>query len=88
MDEMKFDMSGAAAVIAALSFAASLRVPLHLVGLIGRGGRTCRAAGRSSRGTSLPALPDRRWEILNTDAKGGSFCATLCTTRAASTRKR
>jgi len=35
MDEMKFDMSGAAAVIAALSFAASLRVPLHLVGLIG-----------------------------------------------------
>src|SRR6266480_4085935 len=35
MDEMKFDMSGAAAVIAALTFAASLRLPLHLVGLIG-----------------------------------------------------
>ncbi|MBV8342763.1 MAG: leucyl aminopeptidase, partial [Gammaproteobacteria bacterium] len=34
MDEMKFDMSGAAAVIAALSFAAAVRLPLHVIGLI------------------------------------------------------
>jgi len=34
MDEMKFDMSGAASVIGALTLAAQLRLPLHLVGLI------------------------------------------------------
>src|SRR5215469_2141279 len=34
MDEMKFDMSGAAAVIAALNLAAQLKLPLHLVGLV------------------------------------------------------
>jgi len=85
---MKFDMSGAAAVIAALSFAASLRVPLHLVGLIGAvenmpGGRAVKPGGhryqrfRTDGGDTQTPMP-----------KGGSFCATLCTTRAASTRKR
>src|SRR6202040_2007539 len=34
MDEMKFDMSGAAAVIAALTLAAQLRLGLNLVGLV------------------------------------------------------
>jgi leucyl aminopeptidase len=69
MDEMKFDMSGAAAVIAALSFAASLRVPLHLVGLIGAvenmpGGRAVKP------GDIATSASGQTVEILNTDAEG------------------
>jgi len=69
MDEMKFDMSGAAAVIAALSFAASLRVPLHLVGLIGAvenmpGGSAVKP------GDIATSASGQTVEILNTDAEG------------------
>ena len=35
MDEMKYDMSGAAAVLAALSFAAAVKLPLNVVGIVG-----------------------------------------------------
>src|SRR5213595_1045192 len=69
MDEMKFDMSGAAAVIAALTFAASLRLPLHLVGLIGAvenmpGGRAVKP------GDIATSASGQTVEILNTDAEG------------------
>src|SRR2546430_599560 len=68
-DEMKFDMSGAAAVIAALTFAASLRLPLHLVGLIGAvenmpGGRAVKP------GDIATSASGQTVEILNTDAEG------------------
>jgi leucyl aminopeptidase len=69
MDEMKFDMSGAAAVIASMNLAAQLRLPLHLVGLIAAvenmpGGRAVKPGDivTSSSGQSV--------EILNTDAEG------------------
>src|SRR6266513_808089 len=69
MDEMKFDMSGAAAVIGALTFAASLRLPLHLVGLIGAvenmpGGRAVKP------GDIATSAAGQTVEILNTDAEG------------------
>jgi leucyl aminopeptidase len=69
MDEMKFDMSGAAAVIAALSFAAQLRLPLHLVGLIAAvenmpGGRAVKP------GDIATSASGQTVEILNTDAEG------------------
>nr|UXE44199.1 cytosol aminopeptidase [uncultured bacterium] len=69
MDEMKFDMSGAAAVIAALNLAAQLRLPLHLVGLIAAvenmpGGRAVKP------GDIVTSASGQTVEILNTDAEG------------------
>jgi leucyl aminopeptidase len=69
MDEMKFDMSGAAAVIASLAFAARLRLPLHLVGLVAAvenmpGGRAVKP------GDIATSASGQTVEILNTDAEG------------------
>jgi len=69
MDEMKFDMSGAAAVLAALTLAAQLRLPLHLVGLIAAvenmpGGRAVKP------GDIVTSASGQTVEILNTDAEG------------------
>ena len=69
MDEMKFDMSGAATVIAALTLAAQLRLPLHLVGLIAAvenmpGGRAVKP------GDIVTSASGQTVEILNTDAEG------------------
>jgi leucyl aminopeptidase len=69
MDEMKFDMSGAAAVIAALTLAAQLRLPLHLIGLVAAvenmpGGRAVKP------GDIVTSASGQTVEILNTDAEG------------------
>jgi leucyl aminopeptidase len=69
MDEMKFDMSGAAAVIAALTLVAELRLPLHLVGLVAAvenmpGGRAVKP------GDIATSASGQTVEILNTDAEG------------------
>jgi len=69
MDEMKFDMSGAAAVLAALSLAAGLRLPIRLVGLIAScenmpGGRAVKPGDIVTSAAGLTV------EILNTDAEG------------------
>ena len=69
MDEMKFDMSGGAAVIAALTFAASLRLRLHLVGLVAAvenmpGGKAVKP------GDIATSASGQTVEILNTDAEG------------------
>ena len=69
MDEMKFDMSGAAAVVAALAFAARLLLPLHVVGLVAAvenmpGGRAVKP------GDIATSASGQTVEILNTDAEG------------------
>jgi leucyl aminopeptidase len=69
MDEMKFDMSGAAAVIAALGLVARLRLPLHVVGLVAAvenmpGGRAVKP------GDIATSASGQTVEILNTDAEG------------------
>ena len=69
MDEMKFDMSGAAAVIAALTMAAQLRLPLRLVGLVAAvenmpGGKAIKP------GDIVTSASGQTVEILNTDAEG------------------
>jgi leucyl aminopeptidase len=69
MDEMKFDMSGAAAVIAAMTLAAQLRLGLHLVGLVAAvenmpGGRAVKP------GDIATSASGQTVEILNTDAEG------------------
>jgi leucyl aminopeptidase len=69
MDEMKFDMSGAAAVIATLSLAAKLRLPLRVVGLIAavENMPSSTAVKPGDIATSAAGLTV---EILNTDAEG------------------
>ncbi len=69
MDEMKFDMSGAAAVIAALSLAAALDLKLNVVGLVAAvenmpGGRAVKPGDIATSAAGLTV------EILNTDAEG------------------
>lgn len=69
MDEMKFDMCGAAAVLGTLKAAAELKLPLNLVGLIPAvenmpGGRAYKP------GDVLKSLGGPTIEIKNTDAEG------------------
>ncbi len=69
MDEMKYDMCGAASVLGALQAAAELRLPLNLVGVIPAtenmpGGSATRPAD------IVTTLSGQTVEILNTDAEG------------------
>ena len=69
MDEMKFDMSGAAAVIAAVCLTAELRLPLNVVGLVA----ACEnlPSGRAVKpGDIVTSASGQTVEILNTDAEG------------------
>ena len=69
MDKMKDDMSGGAAVIAALSAIARLKVPVRVVGIVPMtenmpGGRAVKP------GDILTSAEGKTVEILNTDAEG------------------
>jgi leucyl aminopeptidase len=69
MDEMKFDMCGAATVLAAFDLAARLRLRLNLVGLVPAcenmpGGRAIKP------GDIVTSAAGQTVEILNTDAEG------------------
>jgi leucyl aminopeptidase len=69
MDEMKFDMSGAAAVMASMSLVAKLRLPTRVIGLIA-------AVENMPSGTAVKpgdiatSAAGLTVEILNTDAEG------------------
>jgi leucyl aminopeptidase len=69
MDEMKHDMSGAAAVIGALRAAALLRLPLHVVGVIGAA-ENLPSATAYRPGDVVTTMSGRTVEVLNTDAEG------------------
>jgi leucyl aminopeptidase len=69
MEEMKFDMSGGAAVIGAMKAVAQLKLPAHVVGLI----PSCEnlPSGNSMKpGDILHASSGTTVEIVNTDAEG------------------
>jgi leucyl aminopeptidase len=69
MDEMKHDMSGAAAVIGILRACALLKLPLHVVGVIGAAENL--PSGTAYRpGDILTSMSKKTIEILNTDAEG------------------
>jgi len=69
MDEMKFDMSGAAAVIASLTLAAALELPLRVVGLIAAVENM--PDGKAIKpGDIATSASGQTVEILNTDAEG------------------
>ncbi|HEY6453899.1 MAG TPA: leucyl aminopeptidase, partial [Steroidobacteraceae bacterium] len=69
MDEMKFDMMGAASVIAAIAFLAEAKLPLRVVGLVA----TCENMpdGLAVKpGDIVTSASGQTVEILNTDAEG------------------
>jgi len=69
MDEMKHDMSGAAAVVGALRACALLKVPLHVVGVIGAAENM--PSGSAYRpGDIVTSMAGKTIEVLNTDAEG------------------
>ncbi len=69
MEEMKHDMSGAAAVVGALRACALLRVPVHVVGVIGAAENM--PSGSAYRpGDIVTSMAGKTIEVLNTDAEG------------------
>lgn len=77
MDEMKFDMCGAASVIGSITAVAELGLPLNVVGLI-----ACTEnmpSGKATKpGDIVKTMSGQTVEILNTDAEGRLvLCDTL-----------
>jgi leucyl aminopeptidase len=69
MDEMKFDMSGAASVLGALKSAAELKLPINLVVVV----PACEnmPSGTATKpGDIVKTMSGQTVEILNTDAEG------------------
>ncbi len=69
MDEMKYDMCGAASVLGTLRACVELKLPLNVIGLIPAVENM--PGGRASRpGDIVTSLSGQTIEILNTDAEG------------------
>lgn len=69
MDEMKFDMCGAASVLGTIKAIAHMRLPINVVGLIPTTENM--PGGRATKpGDIVKTLSQQTVEILNTDAEG------------------
>lgn len=69
MDEMKFDMSGAASVLGTFKAVAELELPVNLVGVV----PACEnmPSGRATKpGDIVKSMSGQTIEVLNTDAEG------------------
>ena len=69
MDEMKFDMSGAAAVLACLNLVAELKLPLRVIGLVAAV-ENMPSSTAVKPGDIATSASGQTVEILNTDAEG------------------
>ena len=69
MDEMKFDMCGAAAVIGAMQAAATLKLPLNLVALV-PSTENMPGGAATKPGDIVTSMSGQTIEVLNTDAEG------------------
>jgi len=69
MDEMKFDMCGAAAVLGAFKTLAELDLPINVVGLI-PATENMPGGAASKPGDVVTSMSGQTIEILNTDAEG------------------
>lgn len=69
MDEMKFDMCGAATVLGVMSAVAKMALPINVIGLIAAAENM--PSGKATRpGDVVTTLSGQTVEILNTDAEG------------------
>ncbi len=69
MDEMKFDMCGAASVIGAMQAAATLKLPLNLVALVPTT-ENMPGGAATKPGDIVTSMSGQTIEVLNTDAEG------------------
>ena len=69
MDEMKFDMCGAASVIATLYGVAELRLPVNVVGVVAAA-ENMPGSKATKPGDIVTSMAGKTIEILNTDAEG------------------
>ena len=69
MDEMKYDMCGAASVFGALVAAAELKLPINIVGVI-PSSENLPDGDANKPGDVVTSLAGKTIEILNTDAEG------------------
>jgi leucyl aminopeptidase len=69
MDEMKYDMCGAASVLGTLKAAALLKLPLNIIGVIPASENLPDGAA-SKPGDIVTSMSGQTIEILNTDAEG------------------
>ncbi|MFZ5755272.1 MAG: leucyl aminopeptidase [Pseudomonadota bacterium] len=77
MDEMKFDMCGAATVFGVMRAVVAMKLPLNVVGVVAAAENM--PSGRASRpGDIVTTMSGQTVEILNTDAEGRLvLCDTL-----------
>ena len=69
MDEMKFDMCGAASVFGTLKACAELQLPLNVIGIVAAAENM--PDGRATKpGDIITSLSGQTIEVLNTDAEG------------------
>ena len=79
MFEMKFDMSGGAAVLGAIEAIAELRLPVRVVAVVGATENM--PSGRAMKpGDVVTAANGTTIEIINTDAEGASCSPTASRT--------
>jgi leucyl aminopeptidase len=69
MDEMKFDMSGAASVLGSILAAARMKLPLNLTVIV-PAAENLPGGGASKPGDIVTSMSGQTIEILNTDAEG------------------
>lgn len=69
MDEMKFDMGGAASVFGTLRAVAELDLPLNVVGIVAAA-ENMPSGGATKPGDVVTSMAGKTIEILNTDAEG------------------
>jgi len=69
MDEMKYDMSGAASVLGTLRALAGMKAPVNVVGVV-PAVENMPGGGASKPGDVVTTLSGQTVEILNTDAEG------------------
>ena len=69
MDEMKFDMCGAASVLGTMSTIAQLKLPVNVIGIIASAENM--PSGKATKpGDIVTSMSGQTIEILNTDAEG------------------
>lgn len=69
MEEMKFDMSGGAAVLAAMKIVAELNVPANVVGIV-PSSENLISGSAVKPGDVIGSLAGKTIEVINTDAEG------------------
>ncbi len=78
MDEMKFDMCGAATVFGVMSAVARMKLPVHLVGIVPTVENM--PSGQAQRpGDVVRSMSGKTIEVLNTDAEGRLILADALT---------